>query len=494
MKFASCFHPRVIKNQYTDEKLVVSCRKCPACIEMKNLEMIMRLRYEAMQNKYVLFFTLTYSEKYCPVVKIYDGFDSRFIELARVRLGDSSCYLESPLSNDIDLNVLSHDMSFNDFDNDFLKNKSFLRVFFKQDISQFIKKVQNYFYYHYGEKIRYFCTSELGAKRLRPHYHGLFFTNRQEIAKELYKVLCASWSFGRIDASFAKSAALGYVAKYLNGSSNYPKIYDVKEFKPFTLYSKRPSIGVVEIGSKEFQKILFDETRKIELVENTHFVDSSYWRSLENNCFPKCREFSSLSRNGRMSKYLVALSLYKQVKNFPEISFSSVFRSYVSAFIDYDNDYQLSRVYRDFRTSFHFLRVCETYHLDCYAYLDLIDDYYYKKSMFLLKDFYSFQEYICNNFPHQVKYLVNLYPLMFSELCTASDFLQARQRYLFNYFGIDYSKFVDCNGVFMHELFRAEYDFTYSKFYSSWRNDVIKRDYDNNKTKILNDSLNLLND
>ena len=74
MNIVSCLHPVRVRNPYTNEIMHVPCRKCVACRNAKQAEMVNRLQYESMQWPYKVFFTLTYAPEYCPKYTLtHDG-------------------------------------------------------------------------------------------------------------------------------------------------------------------------------------------------------------------------------------------------------------------------------------------------------------------------------------------------------------------------------------------------------------------------------------
>lgn len=484
MKFSSCFYPQIVKNVYTDERLVVSCRHCPACLERAQLEMISRIKYEISLSPFVLFFTLTYDEVSVPYVKVYKAYGTTWISSAVYRGDDVPVY--TPDCDDIDFDdyAISHD--FDEKDIAFVAKRDKIRVILHSDVMTFIKNFKQKFFYNYGEKIKYFICEEYGSKRLRPHYHGLLFCRSKESAKFLYKNLLSCWPFGLVNASFARNGAVGYVAKYLNSFSHYPKIYGYKIFRPKTFASRRPPIGMPEIGSKEFRQILFDETRQIELIDFGKVASVSFWRSLENGCFPRCEKFSELTFDDRVRSYLRALPFFKE-----KISFGLSPLKSAKLFLSL-NDYSERDMHKDVRAlsvSLKFLTVCYEYGIDVYEYARIIDNYYSKRSLAYLREFYKFQEYI-SSFSSLRKYLINLYPICFNDLvATDSSFLPSRDKYVLSYFGLDYDSFVGVNGVFDRHLFIEQISYNFSKLYDNWCREVSQRNFDNSKTKILNDYL-----
>lgn len=81
-----CFNPQRIKNPYTGEIFYTSCNHCVACLNAKATKYSLRVENEVKQNKYSIYFTLTYSNYAIP----------RIIESVKKHVFENGC--EVPLT------------------------------------------------------------------------------------------------------------------------------------------------------------------------------------------------------------------------------------------------------------------------------------------------------------------------------------------------------------------------------------------------------------
>lgn len=171
----------------------VPCGKCSACIDNKRKEWYFRLKQEARYSYNAHFITLTYANDYMP------------------------------------------------------RNSLGFPTFRKKDIQDFLKRFR-YFVDQkqkdnpYQLKVRYFCISEYGGKKGRPHYHLLIFNIPRDI--DVYLLTRKSWTFGRISSSLMNNARIGYCANYMYGKSELmPDEFIDETNSIFMLSSRRPGIG-----------------------------------------------------------------------------------------------------------------------------------------------------------------------------------------------------------------------------------------------------------
>ena len=66
MNLFVCEHPKRVVNPYIGEELLVPCGECNSCVCRHSLDWVERLEIERMCHPYTVFFTLTYSEEFCP--------------------------------------------------------------------------------------------------------------------------------------------------------------------------------------------------------------------------------------------------------------------------------------------------------------------------------------------------------------------------------------------------------------------------------------------
>lgn len=59
-----CLDPRKVFNPYSKDSLVVPCGHCKACILNKNSRLAFQCDLESASNKYCVFITLTYANRF----------------------------------------------------------------------------------------------------------------------------------------------------------------------------------------------------------------------------------------------------------------------------------------------------------------------------------------------------------------------------------------------------------------------------------------------
>lgn len=265
-----CEHPVKVYNKYLGKSMYVGCRKCRAC-GMKRASRISKLvEQEVKNNKYSIFFTLTYrndnipkwsvsplnlSEYEEPCISVVSQFDGKFLDVPASWYVPEIRYKHN--------GVMCH------------VSNVFASVSVR-DVQLFIKRLRSNLHYIFkntnvNDKIRYFVAAEYGPKSFRPHYHGIIFTNEKEVADLLTtnrsskqggklvsdNLLYQSWKkcdFARIKPSLCTDGkAARYVSDYICGVAKLPPILQTKFTRPFYLCSRKPFIGF----NKEMEKEVF---------------------------------------------------------------------------------------------------------------------------------------------------------------------------------------------------------------------------------------------
>lgn len=411
MNISNCLSPIRIRNQYTGEIMYVPCRKCSACLQARQMEMVNRLALERSKWKYSFFFTLTYAPEYCP--KFIVEREGNEINFCRSEYVDNFqhgiTFVDSfdPEGNllpyckwsDLPKSVRNDPESQKVIERAFASDNEF-RVVDKRHCQLFIKRLRFHLdkYFNHA-KLRYFLVSEYGCDKtenFRPHYHGLLFFDSQEFAQSAYKVLCEVWKLGFVGASFARHSASSYVAKYINGLAYYPAIYESFLAKPFSLYSKRPAIGVLEDSDPYVKEMLFNGANDITLYSKTSVSNVPLWRSIESRFFPKCREFSQISHSDRV-RFYTPLSRY----DFYSEGFAKDQQK--DLFITDEmlaDDYIARRV----------AHLCKLHGVSLDWYVRRIEDYYATKELLKLANFYEYQCEVADKGKDSLSQLVNCYP------------------------------------------------------------------------------------
>lgn len=202
-----CYHPITIVNptkyvslKYRDRyTLRVPCGQCAACQESKKREYYLRSYYHAQHylanGGFVLFDTLTYSDKYLPHI------------------------------------------------NQFVNTKYNFSCFDGSHIRKFVAILRQWCKRKYNSNFEYMLSSEYGTSEQhthRPHYHVLFFVQGSVTPLQFSRMVADAWFYGRTDGKPYKSdyyvlnnvlagdsarniRILKYVTKYISKSCLFTK-------------------------------------------------------------------------------------------------------------------------------------------------------------------------------------------------------------------------------------------------------------------------------
>lgn len=166
----------------TSRVLLIPCGKCPNCLKRKSAEWTARLLKEMEHHSFAYFITLTYSS-------LYDD--------------------ETGVITDIN----------------------------KRDLQLFLKKYRKTF----GVKLKYYITGEYGEASSRPHYHAIFFQDKEISDLRFY----ADNLF--ISESFAKCWSHGncLISKQVNERSiKYTIAYTLKKLGETKVVLMSKGIGL----------------------------------------------------------------------------------------------------------------------------------------------------------------------------------------------------------------------------------------------------------
>lgn len=342
----SCEHPYKTRNKQTGEIIVARCNHCPSCLYLKSLNLTKRLETECTQHKYSIFFTLTYDNEHLPLLHFEDSFVAPAADNS-LTLYHSFVFTRISDAFTIDSKGRRHSFStVSPFYADFtaeqlsdIKNPTHLSgrniaVCYKPDVQAFVKRLQINLvrtlsklnpkkYAKLTTKtldFRYFIAAEYGPKSLRPHYHGLAWTDSANIAQLLlvdgpkgqtgHGIISKNWplcSSERIDVQPVASTACNYVASYISGSFGLPKVLQHKHFRPFTVSSTNPCIGCHSLSKETLQDLLHNGfvpilSSRVKKNGSTAFSIVLPSKQILSRFFAKCRSFSLKDVN-----YLVRL-------------------------------------------------------------------------------------------------------------------------------------------------------------------------------------------
>ena len=171
--------------------------------------------------------------------------------------------------------------------------------------------------YNYNEKksykkdlIRYFIVSEYSPTLLRPHYHGIIFTSHKEVAALLPKASFKSWKKCNL-ASFkcepVRKNVANYVAKYITGNYDLPKVLRSKPFRPFYLCSQSPAFGYQSFTYEKVQQMYVNgvdgENKRVYRkngIQDAFVPVPSY---VLHRFFPLCESYGSISDSEKLRIY-----------------------------------------------------------------------------------------------------------------------------------------------------------------------------------------------
>lgn len=336
----NCLNPRKIWNKNLRGWMYVSCEECAACLNQKASKLTNRLKDEILQHKYSVMFTLTYDNQFLPKYEIIQDKNEliQFKPLGRFDGDpDSELLFNSCPYNKIETydKTTSFDEStfFPSIEN--YPNCYHFAAVNKKDIQNFLKRlrwrISNIPNITKDEtQIRYYIAAEYGPTTLRPHYHGVICFDSKKILDKIKTLIVMSWGkferqqggvnrfkfrpFANLSftANYVKLCdpnTAYYVASYVAGNANLPKVLRLRETKPFHLQSKNPVIGSykvnktevlesIERGTYEVNKTIYDDQRK-EFVDVSLPLPEDTLRSI----FKKCFEYSSLTNDVKLQLY-----------------------------------------------------------------------------------------------------------------------------------------------------------------------------------------------
>lgn len=309
---SKCQHPITFYNAYVRDVVSVDCGKCDYCLHKKSVELTNRVAQECKQHKYSIFFTLTYDNEHLPQFVYHSG--SLFVGNRPVDFdGNNYIYPTLDLSKvDPEFDVYDIQPSKVDLPSFGYACKRDLQLWLKRlrvslsrgrdcvngifGINRNIKNLSKY-----EKKLRYFLVSEYGPTTFRPHYHGILWTDSQDVARWLERNISACWSLcdsSRVDVQYVASSAPQYVAKYCNSITHLPKVLQIEHTKPFYLASKNPVIGSWKVDAEEISDYLLNgvveriEQRNDEKSGTSEFALVPLSHSLLSRYFPAPKGFS----------------------------------------------------------------------------------------------------------------------------------------------------------------------------------------------------------
>lgn len=246
-----CLNPIRIYNRYIQQWMYVPCRHCDACriqdVNKKTYELTQTL----MDYDYKYFVTLTYNNASLPVIMVgghavIRGCDDFF--------GDILCLIDELGHSDFIGTKIPAGSVINDC----------VGVLYYKDLQNFFKRLRNYYERTYKRKFefKYFGVGEFGSIRKRPHFHVLFYGQKEDY-KGLSTAITECWTmcdWTKLEMAdwfkIADNRASQYLASYVNNDTDSVGLYGKKGLCSKTFRSKNVNYGVTNEIRKNFEEQL----------------------------------------------------------------------------------------------------------------------------------------------------------------------------------------------------------------------------------------------
>ena len=491
--FVKCLAPQVIYNKYTQEKMMVSCGKCEACLSRKSSMSTLKVQLESFNHKYSKFVTLTYSNDSCPRLQLVNTEQVLDEKGYTHELVYPYVYVEKEPR--LDGERLRGIYNLQSFENhrkllQKVENDS-IPYLCKRDVQLFIKRLRRYYERlskktgkKYGE-IRYFACGEYGPVHFRPHYHLILWTSVEETRKTLPQAVRACWKLGRVSTETPRDDVSKYVAKYVNGSSYLPEVFKSSEIKPFSLHSQHLGEQIFQERKEKIYESPAENIIKQSCFINGANTDVYMWRSLKTYYFPRCKAYDLCSPSERLYAYTLS-SRAKDIlsENYDVSTISSMAHSILS-YLQYMKKYNIlltgqwhpEPLHNDFYR--YFIERCDVnpYHLG-------YDDYYkraFRSLYMVLRLSNHFERFCCDGKISRAPMMLDLIEAFYKD-CDAINLknqYQELEEFSQDWFD-DEEECSLCFGLFPYEITKTN---VYKRFRAKTLNTYSK----SMKHKILND-------
>ena len=314
--FIQCLNPTTVYDN-NGHPHVVSCGKCPVCLNSKRSAIVSLINAEYRKAKYTFFVTLTYADRYLPKLRLTslrcDGFFGNSAPVSvpyihRPRMVDCQ-YVGYELDGDFSDTAFTESQRFH---HQFcfgylspvlerLEHKDYIPVLNVRDLQLFLKRLRKslskYLENETDQVFRYYAVGEYGPQHFRPHYHLLLFFQCEQAARHLIECVSEAWTYGFSNSSVAGGNSIGYIAGYLNSFTNLPRFYTEcrKFWRPFA----RKSQNFGETGSSDLQADeIFSDRRfdDYDIHTSSGIVKCSIPRQNFNRLFSQLRHFFERGR------------------------------------------------------------------------------------------------------------------------------------------------------------------------------------------------------
>lgn len=479
----NCTDPKRVLNPYTNQLLTVPCGKCRACHLHKNTRLAFQCDLESYSNKYTVFITLTYANRFIP----------------RAQFKPSNTV---PFGHDVfdkQTGEYYGEADYNEAGVDLLKDKfhlfgdiPFLR---KSDLQLFFKRFRYYAKKYTKDKIRYFGVGEYGPVHFRPHFHILLYFNDSSFLQVCEELVSKAWTYGRIDCQLSKGKCSSYVTSYVTSTCDLPRLFTLPAFKPFCVHSQRLGQGFFTCERERVYEMSPRDFIRKSVTINGVAIEFRLWRSCYAYFYPRCKGFDIKPTSERLYSYSVyreskelvnygnsiydiASDIYAHlVASDPSFEYGVHFdnprlRKLIEYFRESEFDYgttssdsighHISRIYTQLLVSKHFLTyVCDTNSNEFPTHEEII------KKVSLIENFYKDLEYL------------RLTEFFESQKLYYEDDLQGDEEHLLEYRG---ERFIP---YFYDNCPIAGYK--HLKQYHAYVQEVWKQSHDRVKHKIAND-------
>lgn len=337
--YTKCFHPRKVKPKYYEHSILVPCGKCAACQSAKSANKVMQCVCESHAHEYEYFITLTYANKFLPtasLVPIFEHYDEpdehgftcrHYLQDGYHVVCDQTGEVlgEYYPKNYLDVEMLVKKCNVNNPDSDYKQ----VPILYKYDVQLFLKRLRKYLKNYSDEKIRYFCCGEYGPIHYRPHYHLELWCEEEETAARFLDAVRECWRFGRIDVSRSFGKSVSYVAKYVNGNCNLPKVFRLAKSQPFNTHSQHLGSSVFTCSTEDFEEDEPNRIKSVSIEYNGEHKTFDMWRNVKHSLFPKCQGFFEKSEQQRCYTY----SIYDVTRKWTQTSVCADQARYIASYL-----------------------------------------------------------------------------------------------------------------------------------------------------------------
>lgn len=395
-----CLNPvRLVRD---NEVLYVPCGKCDGCLLHKANKWSMRLGNEMEENRFSIFFTLTYMNKYLPTYRLI-GTDYDDVFRYDVYTCSHSHNIRFDGTKDVlrkeDYTLIKCPVSFDGIPaTNYACDTKYFPYSSKRDIQLYLKLLRKAIYEKFKSgffpqeneetiRFRYFIISEYGETLLRPHYHGIILPYSSQVAEFLiYEGLFESWQMCDKNmfqqyCHYADSGVKGYITQYLTCNNRLPQVYkENREIRPFRLSSKGFAIGFNHFNEEEvfenFIRGVDYYCKDISRLNERYLL--RYPKDFGNRLFPKCFEYRRKNYDG----------LYRIYSVLWHFRFNPKWQG--------DKEFLMPRLCKIINPSdLQAAKTCEKYCIKFgwhpYVYLFSLDMFWYKQDMSALRMWYEWQ-------------------------------------------------------------------------------------------------------